>query len=240
MEIIRVNSFILKKLPIKEYDALVFLFSDSIGKIVARAKSGFKKDTKWTSIIETMNLIDTSLYKKRDYYYMTETKVLDSFIDIKMNLNKSFIALEVLNLIDKTQVEANPNIKLFNVLIDFFNNLKKTENYNSIFINFIFTFIKIEGVQFPFDRCIKCGRELKENHIYDFNFNGFVCDLHRTRDFFELNKNIYEKIIKINYDFNENIFFEREELEIIFKIIASFLESHFSYRIKNFINEIFV
>lgn len=240
MEIVRVNSFILKKLPIKEYDALVFLFSDSIGKVVARAKSGFKKDTKWSSIIETMNLIDTSLYKKRDYYYITETKVLDSFINIKMNLNKSFISLEVLNLIDRTQVENNPNQNLFNTLVEFFNNLKNTNNYYSLYVNFIFNFIKIEGVQFPFDRCIKCGKEIKENYIYDFNFNGFVCDLHRTKDFFELNKNLYEKIIKINNDFDENIIFEKEELEIIFKMITSFLESHFSYRIKNYLNEILV
>lgn len=157
-----------------------------------------------------------------------------------MNLNKSFISLEVLNLIDRTQVENNPNQNLFNTLVEFFNNLKNTNNYYSLYVNFIFNFIKIEGVQFPFDRCIKCGKEIKENYIYDFNFNGFVCDLHRTKDFFELNKNLYEKIIKINNDFDENIIFEKEELEIIFKMITSFLESHFSYRIKNYLNEILV
>ncbi|MDI6861559.1 MAG: DNA repair protein RecO [Caldisericia bacterium] len=240
MEIVRTKSFIIKKIPIKEYDALVFLFTDTIGKVVARAKSGFKKDTKWTSIIETMNLIDTSLYKKRDYYYLTETKVIESFLTIKRDLNRSLVALQVLDLIDKTQVENNSNNNLFNALFDFFNKLKTFNNYNSLFINFIFNFIKIEGVQFPFDKCIKCSEMIKEEYTYDFNLNGFVCSSHRTKNFIELNKNLYEKIMMISLNYEESIVFERDELEIIYLILSSFLENNFGFKFKNYFNKIFV
>ncbi|MCX8095241.1 MAG: DNA repair protein RecO [Caldisericia bacterium] len=240
MEIVRVKSFILKKLPIKEYDALVFLYCDSLGKIIARAKSCFKKDTKWTSIIETMNLIDTSLYKKREYFYLTETKVLDSYINIKLNLKKSIIALEILNLIDKTQVESNPNIILFNTLINFFENLKTTTNEDSLFINLIFNFIKIEGIQFPLEKCIKCSSPLKTSLIYDFNYNGFVCDLHTTKNFVKIDQKLYYKILKIISEFDKNIIFEKDELEIIHNILSSFLESNFSYRLRFPMNEILV
>lgn len=240
MEIVRIKSFILKKLPIKEYDALVFLFSDSIGKVVARARGGFKKDTKWASILETMNLIDTSLYKKREYFYITETKVLDSFLNIKRDLNKSLVALQVLDLIDKTQVENNPNFNLFKTLFDFFKNLKIFENYNSLLINFIFNFIKIEGLQFPFDKCIKCGEIIKEPFIYDFNLNGFVCENHKTKDFVYLNKILYDKLTTISLNYEDSIIFEKNELEIVYLIFSSFFDNNFGFKFKNFFNKIFV
>jgi len=240
MEIIRVNSFILKKLPIKEFDALVFLYTDSLGKVLAKAKSGFKKDTKWVSKIETMNLIDTALYKKRDYYYLTETVVIDSFIDIKRDLNKSLIALEVLDLIDKTQVENNPNINLFNKLKEFLDLLRKLENFYPLFISFIFNFLKIEGLQFPFDKCIKCGKELKDERIYDFNLNGFVCNSHKTNNYVELNEDLYNKIQIVSTDLNEVIDFDKDELQLVLKILSSFLEFNFSYKIKNSIQKILV
>ncbi|MBC7194603.1 MAG: DNA repair protein RecO [Caldisericia bacterium] len=231
MEIIRVKGQILKKLPVKEYDALVFIYTDSLGKVLARAKSGFKKETKWISLIETMNLIDTSLYKKRDYYYLTETKVLDSFIDIKKDLNKSLLALEVLNIIDKSQIDNNPNLNLFNLINYFFNELKISNKLFELFFSFILNFFKIEGISFPLDKCIKCGKKV-ENHIYfDLNLNGFVCSSHKTLHYLEIDENLYKKILNLSSFSIDNITLDKRYTEALLTIIENLLISHYSFKL---------
>lgn len=235
MEIVRVKAQILNKLPIKEYDALVFLYTDSLGKVIARAKSAFKKDTKWHSLIETMNLVDTNLYKKSEYFYLTETKVVDSFIDIKKDFNKSIIALTVLNIIYKSQIELNPNINLFNLLNHFFNELKVSKNNYLLFFYFIFSFLKIEGIQFPIDKCIICGKELINDFYFDLKSNGFVCSSHRTPFGIEIDETLYKKILKITNGSIDNLILEKVELENLFKIVESILYSHFNFKLDNFI-----
>ncbi|MGQ9845661.1 MAG: DNA repair protein RecO, partial [Caldisericia bacterium] len=130
METIKLKGFILKKLPIKEDDLLIFLFTDMLGKIVVKAKSATKINNRWTRIIETLNLIDTNIYKRRDYLYLTESKVIDSFFPIKKDFNKSIIAFHLIDIIDKTQVDNNPNINIFNLITNTLNLIKAKNNLN--------------------------------------------------------------------------------------------------------------
>ncbi len=233
MEIIRVKGLILKKLPVKEYDALVFLYTDSLGKILAKAKSGFKNETKWISLIETMNLIDTSLYKKREYYYLTETKVLDSFIDIKKDLNKSLFALEILNIIDKSQIDNNPNLNLFNLINYFFKELKISNKLFELFFSFTFNFFKIEGIFFPLNECIKCGKKVKNEIYFDLNLNGFVCSSHKTLQYFEIDKNLYQKILNFSSFSIDNLTLDKREIEILLIIIETLLISNYSFKLNS-------
>jgi hypothetical protein len=45
-------------------------------------------------------------------------------------------------------------------------------------------------------------------------------------------------MISLNYE--ESIVFERDELEIIYLILSSFLENNFGFKFKNYFNKIFV
>jgi len=142
MEIIKLRGYILKKIPIKEEDLLIFLYTNMVGKIVVKARGATKINNKWSRIIETLNLIDTNIYKKRDYFYLTESKVIDSFFPIKRDLNKSIFALQIINIIDKTQIDNNPDINIFNLITKTLNAMKENKNIDIIFLSFVLNLLK--------------------------------------------------------------------------------------------------
>lgn len=229
MEIIKLKGFILKKLPIKEDDLLIFLFTDLLGKIVVKAKSATKINNKWKRIIETLNLIDTNIYKRRDYLYLTESKVIDSFFPIKKDFNKSIIAFYLINIIDKTQIDNNPNINIFNLITNTLNLIKAKNNLNIIFLSFLLNLLKFEGILFSLDKCEMCGKELSNNIYFDFKYHGFLCSKDKRNLSILINK---EKLLNIiNYIENSNIdiLLNSDEILNIFKILDYILLKNFSF-----------
>lgn len=233
METIRLKGFILKKIPIKEDDLLISIFTDMLGKILVKAKGATKINNKWTRIIETLNLIDTNIYKRRDYLYLTESKVLDSFFPIKKDFDKSIIAFHLINIIDKTQIDNNPNINIFNLITNTLNLLKAKNNLNTIFLSFLLNLVKFEGILFSLDKCEICGKELSNNIYFDFKYNGFLCNKDKKDLSIMIDK---EKLLNIiNYIENNNIdiLLNSDEILNIFKILDYILLKNFSFKIPN-------
>ena len=172
---IKTECIILKKLPYKERDLFVVLFSKDLGKIVAKAKGGLKVNSRWGSLLETMNLIKTNLYKRDDYFYITESKVIDTFINIKRDVERSFIAMEILKLIDKTQTQSNDSEKLFQLLVSVLKAIKNTNKLKEHYYYFLLKLLVFEGILFPLDKCIKCGSKLNPPFFFDKREVGFVC-----------------------------------------------------------------
>jgi len=229
MEIIKLKGYILKKIPIKEEDLLIFLYTDMVGKIVVKARGATKINNKWSRIIETLNLIDTNIYKKRDYFYLTESKVIDSFFPIKRDFNKSIFALQIINIIDKTQIDNNPDINIFNLITKTLNAMKENNNIDIIFLSFVLNLLKFEGVLFPLDRCEKCGRELSNDIYFDYNYGAFLCNKDSGESSIDVKR---EKLLNLeNYIDNrdEGLLLNKEEILNIFKILNYMLIKNFSF-----------
>ncbi|MBP7139833.1 MAG: DNA repair protein RecO [Caldisericia bacterium] len=231
MEIIKLKGYILKKVPIKEDDLLIFLYTDMVGKIVAKARGATKINNKWSRIIETLNLIDTNIYKKNDYFYLTESKIIDSFFPIKRDFNKSIFALQIINIIDKTQIDNNPDINIFNLITNTLNIIKENDDIDIIFLSFILNLLKFEGILFSLDRCERCRRELSNDIYFNFKYGAFLCDKDKDESSIEVKK---EKLLKLeNYIDNrkEGFVLDKDEILNIFKILNYMLIKNFSFNL---------
>lgn len=233
MEIIKLKGYILKKLPIKEDDLLIFLYTDTLGKLVVKAKSATKINNRWARIIETLNLIDTNIYKRRDYFYLTESKIIDSFFPIKRDLDKSILAFHIIDLIDKTQIDNNPNINIFNLITETLNLMKKNNNLDFILLSFILNLLKFEGILFSLDKCEICGENLSNNIYFDPKYGAFLCDKDKNDLSIATNK---EKILNlenfIEYK-QKNFSLNKDEILNIFKILNHILLKNFSFTLSD-------
>lgn len=173
--VVKTECIILKKIPYKEADLFVVFFSKDLGKIVVKARGGLKSNTKWGSVLETMNLIKTSLYKKENYFYVTETKIIDTFLPIKRDVNKSLVAMEILRLIDKTQTQNTDSEKVFQALTFILEEIKNSTKIRKYYYWFLLELLSLEGILFPIDQCIKCGTKIHSPFLFDKEESGFVC-----------------------------------------------------------------
>lgn len=233
MEILKLKGYILKKIPIKEEDLLIFLYTDLLGKILVKAKSAIKVNNKWARIVETLNLIDTNIYKKREYYYLTESKVLDSFFSIKRDYNKSMFAFQIINLIDKTQIDNNPNIKIFNLITDTLNEMKIKNNIDVIFVSFLLNLLKFEGVLFPLDKCVECGSEINEYSYFDFKSDGLFCEKDKSEKSISIKKDSLLYLENFFENKKLNIFIDKDEMLNIFNILNHILLKNFSFKLSD-------
>lgn len=233
MEIIKSKAFILNKIPIKEEDLLVILFTDNLGKIVAKAKGALKIYNKWLRILETLNLIETNIYKKREYYYLTESKVLDSFFKIKREFYKSDMAFKIINLIDKTQIENNPNNNIFNLFLNTLNFMKIYKSLDTIFLGFLWNLLRYEGVLFSLDKCAKCGKLLTDYIYYSSQIDGFLCEQERVTKSLKFKKDTLislQNFLNLNPD---NFYISNDEKLNIFVMLNQILLNHFSFSLPN-------
>lgn len=233
MEIIKLKGYILKKLPIKEDDLLIFLYTDALGKLVVKAKSATKINNRWARIIETLNLIDTNIYRKRDYFYLTESKIIDSFFPIKRDFDKSIFAFQIIDLIDKTQIDNNPNINIFNLITETLNLMKENNNLDSILLSFILNLLKFEGILFSLDKCEICGEKLSNDIYFDPKYGAFLCNKDKNDSSIVANK---EKILNLeNFieDKQKKFSLNKEEILNIFKILNHILLKNFSFTLSD-------
>jgi len=223
---IKTECVILKKLPYKEKDLFVVLFSKDLGKILAKAKGGLKINSRWGSLLETMNLIKTNLYKRGDYFYITESKVIDTFINIKRDVEKSFIAMEILKLIDKTQTQNSDSEKIFQLLVSVLKAIKNTNSLKEYYYYFLLQLLVLEGILFPVEKCIKCGTKLEPPILFDKKEVGFVCKNCVSQSSEKIEKETWitlKSLLEGNFTEIEDLYnrIYRELFDILFSVYKS-------------------
>jgi Recombination protein O N terminal/Recombination protein O C terminal len=112
-------SIILKKQPLNEADELVTAFSREAGKIRALAKSSKSAKSKLQHGLQVLFLVKMGLAGS-NLPKIIGVEVLETFADIRNNLEASKIAFYALELLLKFTADEHKNEKLFDLYLEFF------------------------------------------------------------------------------------------------------------------------
>ncbi len=123
---IKTEAIVLKKQELLHNDILLTLFTQVLGKIKVFAKGIKKITSRRLSHAQTGNLIKVLLHENRDYLYLSETKLVSGFSEIKKNQRKTNDLYFVLFIIDRLAPENQKEPLLYNILKKFLINLSRT------------------------------------------------------------------------------------------------------------------
>lgn len=112
------EGFILKRKNFGEADKLITLFTKNHGKVVSVAKGVRKITSRRAGSLELLNHVTVSLHQTKGLPILTEAQALNTFPDLKENLDKISIAFLVLELTDRLFEEGQENRNVFNLLSD--------------------------------------------------------------------------------------------------------------------------
>ncbi len=116
---LKTEAIVLKKKPLLNKDALVFLFSKEQGKIVASAK-GIKKITSRRSPhLETGNLISAFFSRKGERLYLQETKLISGFSELKRDQKKISRLYQFFYILEKLLPENQKEDIVYNLTKSF-------------------------------------------------------------------------------------------------------------------------
>lgn len=182
------RSIVLKSIKYKDADKIYTVYSKDLGKILVAGKGVRKISSRRAGNLDTLNVVDLGLHETTNgFKIITEAKAVESFGNLKKNLEVSKQAYYIANLIQRFIEEEHVDVVLFNLLIDIFRKLDSLANVpvdskvEAAILDFEINFMRLLGYELCLDKCSICGDLLSEGWVkcgFDFDKGGLVCPKH--------------------------------------------------------------
>ncbi|HKY15516.1 MAG TPA: DNA repair protein RecO [Microthrixaceae bacterium] len=177
----RDTAIVLRTYKLGEADRIVVLFTRGRGKVRAVAKGVRKTRSKFGARMEPTSHVNLQLHAGRDLHTVTQAETVETFPNIRSDLDRLGRAAAILEVVDQVATEAEEHGEehesLYQLLLG---GLRAIENRPSPLVApaFFLKLLASEGVGFSVDGCIECGRD-DEMVSLDLEGGGLRCSLHR-------------------------------------------------------------
>ncbi len=154
----RTDALVLKSFDLRETDQILTLFSRELGKISVVAKGVKKPQSTLRGLVQPFCYSQFFLTRTGEMHLITQGRLGEFFGNIREDLDKTLQALYVLELLDKSTVERDPNPALLNLTLQV---LRYIENNPVSSVSLRFYEMKLLGaVGFApvLDRCSNCHK----------------------------------------------------------------------------------
>lgn len=169
------NGIVINKRDFGEADRYITVFTENFGKMIFLLKGIRKSKKRELSSVDTLTLSKFTFYKKGEIYNISSFLELDSFLEIKADLDNLGIVLYILGILNVVLVENNRKKSLYNITLKTFNYLKdsKDKRKNYILLGYyLYYLIKDEGLKLELGEGLNFSYEksrfLKENEAYTY------------------------------------------------------------------------
>lgn len=168
---------VIKTQDYKEYDKLVWLYTEEIGKITVIAKGAKKGKNNLISMSLPFCYGNFSLYKGKTMYTMVEGQIIESFQILLQDFITLTYASYICELIDISMIEQEKNTELFRYLISTFYLIKsKSIDIEILIISFELKLLNYTGYSISYEECVMCRKKIKSSNYLNLQYFGGVCD----------------------------------------------------------------
>ena len=171
----KTEAIVIKGRVISERDQIVTFISPVEGKFDAICKGAKKITSHSTGKLESFNRVGLFVAAGKNLDVVIQTELLESFPDIRRNLDKSSSALFILDMINRYVENHEKNPQLFHLLRTSLSMLEKGIDPWLTGIMFQVKFFSIMGYQPNLTECVVC--EKPGDFFYlDYQLGGTVCE----------------------------------------------------------------
>ena len=232
---LNLKSIVLSRQDFRENDVLVSFFSKEKGVFSLVARGAKKKTSKLAGHIEPLNLLDLMIIKGRQYDYVGSVRNIDTFLNIKKDLEKLSLVFRIIKIYKKLIKEGESDNNIFLLLHQLLVSLDENKKTDlDFFYNiFLLKFFSFLGFSIEINNCVSCSKKIvPDNNFININQGGLVC-----KDCTHLNNNLTIsndciKMLKLAKTINiagiSKIKIDRKIKEDFSLIVGSF-EKYYSY-----------
>lgn len=187
MNLIKTRAIFLKILPYKEFDGIVYFYTEKLGKIEIKLKGAKKIQSKLIGFCQPFIQSTLFVVKGKNFYYLVGGETDKKFKEINFNYLKLFLVAYIFELVDKFTKPNKAEKKIFSLILK---TLESIEEYGAgrafiVLYAFIIKFISFLGYAPEMIYCVNCSKKIKGQAIF-FNIrnSGVVClDCHQNKSF---------------------------------------------------------
>ncbi|NMA85915.1 MAG: DNA repair protein RecO, partial [Tissierellia bacterium] len=172
----RTEGIVLKEMRFKETSKILTIYSRKHGKIHVMARGAYRPKSQLIANTQHFSYNNYYLYKGRNFYYINQAEIIDSFYSIRENLNRLMYGSYLLELTEVSNLEEEANEKLFLLLRK---GLMVLSQLDRDFLKFVLAY-ELKYISFlgyrPFlDKCVSCGNENPIKISFNIELGGIVC-----------------------------------------------------------------
>lgn len=134
MRHLKTEGIIIKRRDFNEADRIITMYTKDLGKLSVKAAGVKRITSRRASHIELLNYTRISLYKKSQMPVLVEAQMINSFTEIKNDLEKTGFAYHICELIDGLCPEGQEQPEIFDLLKNTLNELSLGQGEELFFI----------------------------------------------------------------------------------------------------------
>lgn len=173
---IRTQGVVLRYTDFKESDRMLTLFSPKYGKMSILARGCRKPKSKFLSVTQLFAYGEYILLRKGDIYILTQGDIIDTFFDIRVDVEKYAYASYVIDLVEEVIVAGEQNTPLFYLLLQVLSYFAYSDlNPRDITHIFELKLADIMGYRPDLDSCMVCSLPVSNPVYFSPSKGGLIC-----------------------------------------------------------------
>ena len=145
MNRLKTEIIVLNEQKYSESSKIIKVLSREYGKLSILAKGALNARSKLISITSLFSLSEVELIKGKNFYYINEFKLIESFYGLRENYIKLIYGNFLLELINKTTIETHIDTKIFNLVKKTLYKLNETKYTLALILAFELKYMSFIG-----------------------------------------------------------------------------------------------
>lgn len=177
MSFLKTRGIVIKEASTGEADKIITIFSSNRGRISVMVKGGKRPKSKLAAGSQVLCYGEYVLYSGKNLYSMNSCEVLESFYEIRNDMEKLTYAAHFMDIVLEIVQENQSAPRLLQLLLNSLHMLAKTEKKPEL-ISRIFELrtLAISGYAPSVRKCMSCGLVAEKFYSFSFEKCGFLCD----------------------------------------------------------------
>lgn len=204
----RTEGIVLKEIRYKDTSKILTIFTREHGKISAMARGAYKPRSGLIANTQLFSHNEYEMYKGKNFYYINQGHVIDSFYSIRENMDRVSYGYYMLEMIDKSLEEDENSEKIFQLLEKGLEILSRLEeDFLKFIVGYELKFISFLGYRPVIDKCVACSGKIDSRSKFSIKNGGIICSNCFSEDYLarKIDRNIYNSINDFLYTRLEDI-----------------------------------
>lgn len=229
-----IRGIVLKEMPKGETSKQTIVLAKGIGKVWITAKGARKQKSKLLAGTQLFCYGDFQVYESKGYYYAEQVDIIESFYDLRLDIEKLSQAMYLIDLVEKATFMGIEQNNILQLLLKTLQILCKGKSIPALVSRvFEMKFLQIMGVMPNLtEKCCICGKEAKQ--YFNTVSGGMVCNEHKkgSRQLSPASINamnfVFSNDIKNAFQFTVS----EEVMKELYKILEEYIAIHINMQLQ--------
>ncbi len=199
---LKTEGIVLKGQKYQETSKILSIYTKNLGKISVMAKGANRPKSRLIANTQPFSYNEYQFSEGRSFYYINQADIIDSFYDIRENMDSMVYGFYILELVEKSVEDEEANEKIFLLLVKTLKILSKLKSdYLRLLVAFELKYISFLGYRPYLSSCVMCGNGKSQEYRFSYLEGGIICSKCYTKDLTAkpISREVFDSMIYLLY-----------------------------------------